>query len=196
MELWAGTKIEAVIQTRSVKEVFLDISQHLQEKYLCQSLFFNKVAGNFIKKETLAQVFSCKFCEKNTFLYRTPLVAAFAKRKADNLLNLTLWKKIILFPHKLHKFKNTKTHKFTCSVEKNFSTELMNLEKIMDKWIWRSNCKRESESKVFPSKNQAMIVGEICGISSLEVFGIRKNYVINGWEEKPGPKTIKLGQLS
>ena len=32
------------------------------EKHLCQSLFFNKVAGgacNFIKKETLAQVFSC-----------------------------------------------------------------------------------------------------------------------------------------
>ena len=38
-------------------------------KHLCQSLFFNKVAGNFIKKETLAQVFSFEFCEisKNTF---------------------------------------------------------------------------------------------------------------------------------
>ena len=50
-------------------------------KHLCQSLFFNKVAGgacNFIKKETLAQVFSCEFCEisKNTFSQRTPLVAA------------------------------------------------------------------------------------------------------------------------
>ena len=35
------------------------------EKHLCQSLFFN----NFIKKETLAQVFSCEFCEisKNTY---------------------------------------------------------------------------------------------------------------------------------
>ena len=34
-------------------------------KHLCQSLFFNKV----VKKETLAQVFSCEFCEisKNTF---------------------------------------------------------------------------------------------------------------------------------
>ena len=33
---------------------------------------------NFIKKETLTQVFSCKFCEisKNTFFHRTPLVAA------------------------------------------------------------------------------------------------------------------------
>ena len=50
-------------------------------KHLCQSLSFNKVAGvasNFIKKETLAHVFSCEFCEisKNTFFYRTPLVAA------------------------------------------------------------------------------------------------------------------------
>ena len=34
---------------------------------------FNKVVG-LLKKETLAQVFSCKFCEisKNTFCYRTP----------------------------------------------------------------------------------------------------------------------------
>ena len=50
-------------------------------KHLCQSLFFNKVADlvcNFMKKETLAQVFSCEFCKisMNTFSYRTPLVAA------------------------------------------------------------------------------------------------------------------------
>ena len=43
-------------------------------KHLGQSLFFNKVTGlvcNFIKKETLAQVFSCKFSVifKNTFFY-------------------------------------------------------------------------------------------------------------------------------
>ena len=33
---------------------------------------------NFIKKEALAQVFSCEFCKisKNTFSYRTPPVAA------------------------------------------------------------------------------------------------------------------------
>ena len=33
---------------------------------------------NFIKKETLAQVFSCEFCEisKNIFSHRTPPVAA------------------------------------------------------------------------------------------------------------------------
>ena len=39
------------------------------EKHLCQSLFFDKVAGSFIKKEALAQVFFCEFCEisKNIF---------------------------------------------------------------------------------------------------------------------------------
>ena len=41
--------------------------------------FLHKVTGcNFIKKETLAQVFSCEFCEisKNTLFYRTHLVVA------------------------------------------------------------------------------------------------------------------------
>ena len=46
-------------------------------------VFCKKVAGgacNFIKKETLTQVFSCEFCKisKNTFFYRTPPVAASA----------------------------------------------------------------------------------------------------------------------
>ena len=42
-------------------------------------------AYNFIKKETLAQVFSCEFCEisKNTFFYRTSLVAASALCSED-----------------------------------------------------------------------------------------------------------------
>ena len=43
-------------------------------------------ACNFIKKETLAQVFSCEFCEtsRNTFCYRTPPVTASVccRRKA------------------------------------------------------------------------------------------------------------------
>ena len=76
-------------------------------KQLCQSLFFNKVAGLwpatlltrstrlcirlsppstpatlFKKKKTLAQVFSYEFCEisKNTFFHRTPLMAASENR--------------------------------------------------------------------------------------------------------------------
>ena len=69
---------EAVVRRCSVKKVFLEISQNL---HLCQRHLFNKVADlacNFIKKESLAQVFFSEFCEisKNTFFYRTPLVAA------------------------------------------------------------------------------------------------------------------------
>ena len=46
-----------------------------------ESLFKIKLqadACNFIKRETLAQVFSCEFCEisKNNFSYRTPPMAA------------------------------------------------------------------------------------------------------------------------
>ena len=63
---------EAVVRRCSLKKVLLEISQNSQEN-MCQSLFFNKV-----EKETLAQLFSCEFCEnsKNTFFDRTPLVAA------------------------------------------------------------------------------------------------------------------------
>ena len=59
-------------------------------------LYCRPQAFNFIKKETLAQVFSCEFCEnsKNTFLHRTPLVAAsvstsnkFAIPKLDYIFN-------------------------------------------------------------------------------------------------------------
>ena len=43
-------------------------------------------ACKFIKKETLARVFSCEFCQisKNTFLYRTPLVTASADSQEKN----------------------------------------------------------------------------------------------------------------
>ena len=55
---------------------FLRNSIKLTGKHVCQSLFFNK-------KETLAQLFSCKFCgiSKKTFSYRTPLVDASASSK-------------------------------------------------------------------------------------------------------------------
>ena len=61
---------EAVAQTCSVKKMFLEILQNSQEN-TCAKVFF-------IKKEALAQLLSCEFCEisKNTFFYRTPLVVA------------------------------------------------------------------------------------------------------------------------
>ena len=53
--------------TRGVlcKKVFFRNFTKFAGKHLCHSLFFN----NSFKKETLAQVFSCKFCKisKNTF---------------------------------------------------------------------------------------------------------------------------------
>ena len=62
------------------KKVFLEFSQNSQENTCARVSFQIKLqaSGNFIKKETLAQVFSCEFCEisKNTFSYRTPPVAA------------------------------------------------------------------------------------------------------------------------
>ena len=65
--------LEAVAQRCSVKKVFFRNFTKITGKHLCQSHFFNKAAG-----PGLAQVFSCDFCEisKNTFSYRTPLVAA------------------------------------------------------------------------------------------------------------------------
>ena len=44
--------------------------------------FAKPEACNFIKKETLAQMFSCEFCQisKNTFSYRIAPVAAFVLR--------------------------------------------------------------------------------------------------------------------
>ena len=74
----------------SVKKVFLEISQNSQEKTCARVSFLIKLqaACNFIKKETLAQVFSCEFCEisKNNFFYRTPLLAASDGFKSEPVL--------------------------------------------------------------------------------------------------------------
>ena len=57
---------KAVAGRCSIKIVFLEILQNLQENNCPRVPFL--MACNFIKKETLAQVFSCEFCEiLNTF---------------------------------------------------------------------------------------------------------------------------------
>ena len=66
------------------KDVLRNVLVLFTGKHLFQRPVFNKVVGlrpkacNFIKKESLAQVFSCEFCEisKSTCFYRTPTVAA------------------------------------------------------------------------------------------------------------------------
>ena len=67
---------EAVTRKCSVKKVFLKISQNLQENICARVSFLIKLqasACNFIKKETLTQMFSCEFCKifKSTIFYRT-----------------------------------------------------------------------------------------------------------------------------
>ena len=72
---------EVVAWRCSVKKVFLEISENSQEN-TCAGVFskqsWRPQTSNFIKKETLVQVFSCEFSEnsKNTFSYGTPRVAA------------------------------------------------------------------------------------------------------------------------
>ena len=63
------TELEAVVRGCSVKMVFLEISQDSQENTCAR----DSDLINFIKKESLAQVFSSEFCEifRNTFLQNT-----------------------------------------------------------------------------------------------------------------------------
>ena len=54
---------------RSVKKVFLEMSPNSQENTCARDSFLVKLQAYFFKKESLAQVFSCKFCKisKTTF---------------------------------------------------------------------------------------------------------------------------------
>ena len=68
----------------SIKKVLLEITQNSQENTCAKVSFlikFQASGSNFIKKDTLAQVFSCEICKisKNTFLNRTPLSYCFWK---------------------------------------------------------------------------------------------------------------------
>ena len=78
-----------------MKKVFLNISQNSQENTCARVSFLIKLQArpcNFSKKETLAQVFSCEFCEisKNTFFYRTPLVAASGRSEDMKILSINI----------------------------------------------------------------------------------------------------------
>ena len=70
--------LEAVTRGDLYKKVFLKFSQNSQENTCARASFLIKLQAetcNFISKETLAQLLSCKFCEifKNTFFYRKPI---------------------------------------------------------------------------------------------------------------------------
>ena len=97
---------EADAQRCSVKKVFLEILQNSQENTCVRVSFWIKLQAsvcNFIKKETLTQVFSFEFgkISENTFSYRTPPVTASEKR-------LSLW---FLKTHKTFFHKRTASGK-------------------------------------------------------------------------------------
>ena len=82
LESFRSTRLEVFC-----KKVFLEISQNSHEKTCARDFFLIKLQtlGNLIKKDFLAQVFSCEFCEtsKTTFFLRTPPVAV-----SDTTINL------------------------------------------------------------------------------------------------------------
>ena len=108
------------------KKVFLEISQNSQENNCAQVSFCR---CNFIKKEALAQVFCCEFCEisQNTFSYRTAPVAASDHSKEfsrnvvapvyDALKNFLLLQKAI--------FHLVKSKQNVCQASKKTGIDLM-----------------------------------------------------------------------
>ena len=82
---WTSTKVTPIKKQSSWCVLSKSFSQKFHKNHrktpVPESLFLKSCrseACNFIKKESLAQVFSCESCEisKNTFSYRTPLVVA------------------------------------------------------------------------------------------------------------------------
>ena len=101
---------------------------------LCWSL-------QLIKKETSTQVLSCEFCEflKNTFLYRTPSVAA------SSILRMTLFRMDIYYPALTHfmpliyliTLRNTqKTRGFPFSELKKETSIVKWVKKKRMRFIW------------------------------------------------------------
>ena len=82
--------VEAVAQTCFVRKVFLEILQNSQENTCAKVAGLRPEACNFIKKETLAQVFPCPVnfakISKSTCSYRAPPVAAFEIATNANLV--------------------------------------------------------------------------------------------------------------
>ena len=85
---------ETAVQKCSSKKVFLEISQNSQGNTCSKVSYLIKLqawAYNFVKKETLAQVFACEFCEisHNTFSYRAPFddcFRIFLRKRKNSLL--------------------------------------------------------------------------------------------------------------
>ena len=75
-------KAEAVARWLSVKKMFLEVSLNSQENTCAKVSFLQPQACNFIKIESLTQVFSCQFCKQfynKCLFWRTSLVTTSVK---------------------------------------------------------------------------------------------------------------------
>ena len=132
---------EAVVQMCSVKKVFLEISQNSQENTCTRVSFLIKLQAwglQLYLKKSLAQVFSCEFCgiSKNTFSYRTPLVAA-----SEHSLRMFLINKKIVFTEKRYrvKFSSIKKHLLLIKQKQKNSK--------IPKRIWMKPCSKTRSAK-------------------------------------------------
>ena len=96
---------EAVVRRCSVKKIFLNISQNSQENTCARGSFLIKLQSwnlQLFKREILAQVFSCEFCNylRTTFLYNTSAQWTHLRRFAIELTS----KNHVESSWKLHRF--------------------------------------------------------------------------------------------
>ena len=99
-------------------------------------IYKDTLACNFIKREALAQVFSCEFCEipKNTFSYRAPPVADFV----HGMLQLGLiLQKVIWFTFSMFFSKNYFLSKWPIKNE-NFKIFELMPHKFESLWTFRT----------------------------------------------------------
>ena len=121
---WTGKLqiTEAATGGSSVRKGVLRNFTKFTGKHMCQSLFFN----SFIKKETLARIFSCEFCKtsKNTFFIEHLRATA----SEVTLLSVYIsWKKL-------------RSHFFKASSEEviaMYSSDKMKA-KCMTEYVWKS----------------------------------------------------------
>ena len=76
-----GIFYQSITDKKVLKKWRINITYFNNKRYYLMAwtkMTLPALACNFIKKESLTQVFSCEFCEisKNTFFYGTPPVAA------------------------------------------------------------------------------------------------------------------------
>ena len=98
---------------------------------------FRPEACNFIKKETLTQVFSCEFCEvfKNTFFHRTPPAASVYEMQHRSEMGYSrnmIWKKMFMrLPEfRMQNFYLTKPYKVLSSIQQKLGNHRSNHRRL------------------------------------------------------------------